>query len=181
MPKRKKAAKEPKNLLDTISRKKGRGRPGVRKTDIAGRSYNLGIQLDQIWNWAGEGLIKAKTEEEALAVLSHDHYYRNQLEYLAPLIPKVTRDPDFPKARQARINFLADSLAGVGAVSFRRSRDICAEMRALHKKKTKHKILRREYYIECSCGYEGPAKNDACPECSAEIAASFNLIYPGFR
>jgi hypothetical protein len=46
-------------------------------------------------------------------------------------------------------------------VTPRRSREICAEERA----KIRHVIVRREYYIECSCGYEGPARDGACRNC----------------
>jgi hypothetical protein len=31
--------------------------------------------------------------------------------------------------------------------------------------KLKHVIVRREYYIECSCGYKGPALDGACRDC----------------
>jgi len=60
-----------------------------------------------------------------------------------------------------QIHFLADSVAGQGFVTPRRSREICAEERA----KKKYFIVRREYYIECSCGYKGPALDGACRDC----------------
>ncbi len=62
-----------------------------------------------------------------------------------PLFPAPT---DFgPLRREAQINFLADSLAGRGLVSPRRSRDICAQERATEKRR--HRIIRQEFYVEC--------------------------------
>ncbi len=81
---------------------------------------------------------------------------------------EIIRDPSFPRVRsKSQIHFLADSLGAEGRVTYRRSREICAKER----KKVRHKILRRDYYIACSCGYEGPALNDACQKCgTAEVS-----------
>jgi hypothetical protein len=87
--------------------------------------------------------------------------------YHAPLILEVLKERTFPKRQKARINFLADSLAALGLVSARRSRDICAEDRAQAKRA--HHIWRAELYVECSCGYKGHSLNHACPECGAVI------------
>ncbi len=96
--------------------------------------------------------------------------YKNEFAALASLILEVLRDPDFPKRdKEARINFLADSLAARGVVTPRTSRDICARERARKKAKSVHRILRHEFYIECSYGYKGPASNNACRKCGAEI------------
>ncbi len=65
-------------------------------------------------------------------------------------------DPKFPKTVKAQIRFIGDSLAGLGRVAPRTSRDICAEGR-----KKQHIIIRQDYDIECTCGYEGPAKPGA--------------------
>ena len=80
---------------------------------------------------------------------------------LASLVLSVLREPGFPKRRQQRINFLADSLAGLGSVSPRRSRDICNQER----KKKVHQIIREESYIVCSCGYKGHSLHGRCPRC----------------
>lgn len=83
------------------------------------------------------------------------------------------------KGRQARVNFLADSLAGLDRVSPRRSRDIVAQEYARYRAKTKHRILRHEFYAECSCGYKGPARDNACRKCGAEIPPSLEeLLMP---
>ena len=182
MAKRKKQAPDPQKSLDTFSKNRGRGRPGVRKLEIAGRGYHYRLLFGGIWEWAGEKLLQAKTEEDVLTALENHGDYRQELLPVASLIPKVTSDPKFPQGSEAQINFLADSLAGLGFVSFRRSRDICGQARAKQKKKTKYKIIRREFYVECTCGYKGPARYDACRKCGAEIPFYFGVIEGlGFR
>jgi hypothetical protein len=120
-----------------------------------------------------ESLLAAQTAADVLKALDlAGQYWRNELGSgtIPALILAILRDSKFPKKRkQQQINFLADSLAAWGSVSPRRSRDICEEER--RKEKKAHHIVRHEYYIECSCGYEGPAKNNACRKCGAEISA----------
>jgi len=59
-----------------------------------------------------------------------DEYHRRFfVPHLAPLILKILTEKKFPKTRTARIGFLSDSLGAEGAVSARRSRDICAAER----------------------------------------------------
>jgi len=117
-------------------------------------------------------LLHAKTEEEVGAVFEFAHSYHEEFKGIASLILKVVGDPHFPKTRDARINFLADSLAAREEVSPRRSRDICGRERASQKRLHKHHIIRHEYYIECSCGYKGPARDNACKRCGAAIPPS---------
>lgn len=83
---------------------------------------------------------------------------------LAPLILKVLRDPKFPKTPEAQANFLADSLAGRGLVSARRSRDICSAERT----KPINYIIQQDYYIQCTCAYKGPALYGKCPKCGTD-------------
>ena len=170
MPKDKTTRKKLANPIDTFSEKRGRGRPyKIRASEVFGRAYNYYLILDQIWEVAGEQLVRATTEEEinqALEKTSQKHEFAE----IIPLILKVVRDREFPKRdKKARINFLADSLAARGAVTPRTSRDICARERKTERKKSAHKIIRREFYIECSCGYKGPARDNACRKCGAEI------------
>ncbi len=68
---------------------------------------------------------------------------------------------DFPRGLKPNETLLADSLAGLGRVCSHRSRDICEKER----KKKVHQIIREEYYIECTCGYKGPAFHGMCPKC----------------
>jgi len=97
---------------------------------------------------------------------------------IVSLILKVLRDPDFPKRdREARINFLADSLAARGAVTPRTSRDICARERAKDRARQRHRIMRREFYIECSCGCQGPTYKGRCPRRHPEAMQSPEIVW----
>ena len=172
MVERKKSKKMLKNELDAFSPKQPVGRPACMPvSEIAGRSYNLRLQFGQIWDTVGENLMRAQTGEDVLkALVLAGQYWRNELGpgTIPSFILTILRDPKFPKKRrQQQINFLADSLAAWGTLSPRRSRDICEQERRMEKKA--HHIIRREFYIECSCGYEGPALNDACRNCGAKI------------
>jgi len=86
---------------------------------------------------------------------------------------EIVRDPKFPKVRtKSQIHFLADSLGAGGVVKARRSREICAIERA----KVQHVIVRREFYIACTCGYSGPALNGGCPKCgTSELSEELKL------
>lgn len=174
MPKDKTARKKFADPLDTFPKKRGRGRPyKIRASEVSGRAYNYHLIFSQIWNVAGEQLVRARTEEEVIKALELTSQ-KAEFVQIVPLLLKVLRDREFPKRdKKARINFLADSLAARGVVTPRTSRDLCARARAKERKKSAHRILRREFYIECSCGYKGPARDNACRKCGAEI--SFTL------
>jgi len=91
-------------------------------------------------------------------------HYQRDFEPIAPVILKILREPKFPKRREVQMNYLADSLAGRGWISPRRSRDICEQER----KKKEHCIIRQDYYIECTCHYKGPALFGKCPKCGTD-------------
>lgn len=40
-----------------------------------------------------------------------------------------------------------------------------------------HHIIRRDYYIECTCRYKGPALHGKCPKCGTD---RLPLPYPAF-
>jgi hypothetical protein len=152
-------------------------------SEVFGRSQNLRLQFSQIWDKVGERLLRAEAGDDVLNALElAGQYWRNELGpgRIPSLILTILRDPKFPKQRvQQQINFLADSLAALGNVSPRRSRDICEQER--RKEKVGHHIIRREFYIECSCGYQGPALNNACRNCGTEIPDYFASPYFGVR
>jgi hypothetical protein len=173
MPKRKKSRYKSQPDLDTFSKKRPRGRPGVRASEIAGRSYHFRLLFGQLWDTVGGTLVQSQTEEEVLSSLDlAGRYYKDQFARpgIPPLILKILRDRKFPKRRQARVNFIADSLAAWGMVSPRRSRDICERER---NKKVNY-ITRQDYYIECTCRYKGPALHGRCPKCGTD---KLNLPY----
>lgn len=144
--------------------KRGRGRPPHIDHSIAvGQADHYRVVLLQFWPKLGPRLLAAQSPEEIVRAVREDAMgISGSLVQFSELILKIVRDPKFPRARStSQIHFLADSLGGQGFVTPRRSREICAEERA----KVRHVIVRREYYIECSCGYEGPALNGACRSC----------------
>jgi hypothetical protein len=152
--------------------KRDRGRPWtVRPEETYGRAQNYRGILEVIWDRLWPPLSKAKSVEEVTeAIKQQGRPYDQTFEPLAGLIFQVLGEPTFPTRPNSQKRYLADSLGAFGVVSLRRSRDICAEERA--KDQRKHHIIRYEYYVECSCGYEGPSKDRACRNCGAGIPPS---------
>jgi len=177
MTKRKQAQKILRIPLDRFSGKRGRGRPPkVVASSIAGRAENYRSILPRIWNELEPPLLEAQTDDDVVKAFQIALPGGNEFPPLAPLILKIVKDPNFPKRQRARISFLADSVAGIGLVTPRRSRDICAKDRKERKVlEQAHRILRYEFYIECSCDYKGKSRDHACPECGAEILFPVNL------
>jgi len=150
--------------------KRHRGRPSkIPASQVAGRAKSFRFILGQVWDGLWPLLSKANNESEVVQAFEEGAkpYQRDFVPAFAGLILQVLREPTFPNRRKSQINFLADSLAGVGVVSPRRSRDICAEERA--KEERAHRIIRYEYYVECSCGYQGHSRDHACPDCGTKI------------
>ena len=169
MKKREKFAKKSNKGLNTLPEKRGRGRPPkLRASEIKGRADNYRGTLQNVWAQLWTALSQAQTEEEVIAALQNARPYEREFVPWASLILTVLKERHFPRTQRGQINFLADSLAGIGIVSPRRSRDICAAERA--KEKRTHHIIRFEFYVECSCGYKGPSKDRACRKCGASIS-----------
>ena len=159
-----------KKELDGPSQKRGRGRAAtVPPAEIVGRADNYRFILNQVWERLWARLSEARTEEEVSTAFREgaNPYASDFVPGLSKLALATLHERTFPKRRKSRINFLADSLAGIGVVTARRSRDICAKERA--RQKGAHHILRFEFYIECSCRYKGQSINKACPKCGARI------------
>jgi hypothetical protein len=164
MPKEGKDYSAQKIISGGPSQKRRRGRPpNIDPSIVVGSADTYRMWLLQFWSKLGPRLLAAQSSEETTRVICE-----NAADVSASLVPhselilKIVRDPKFPTVRSAsQIHFLADSLGGQGLVKPRRSREICAEERS----KVRHVIVRREYYIECSCGYKGPALGGACREC----------------
>ncbi len=155
---------------------RGRGRPPkIRASEVHGRAENFRGILDQVWDRLWPLLSNAQSEAEVTKAFQDGArpYDQNFAPGLSALTLQVLRKSTLPKRRKSLQRFLADSLAGVGVVTPRRSRDICAQER--EKEKRAHHILRYEYYVECSCGYKGHSRNHACPKCGAEISFSVHL------
>jgi hypothetical protein len=182
MPKRKTIRNLRKKRLDArIGERRGPGRPGAPPSEIVGRADNYrmmfwGFRLDekqgeyvrdQPHDWAIQ-LLSARNADDAERVIQSSPHSA-ALMPLIPVILKVLNERSLPRKRAKQLDFLADSLAGRGDLSARRSRDISAEVRKIERRKSAHRILRNEYYVECSCGYKGPARDNACRKCGAEI------------
>ena len=141
---------------------------------IAGRAYNLRLILQQVWDRLWPLLSQAQTEQEVAQALETSAPYATAFKAAAPgFILQVLRDKKFPKeSKDAKINFLADSLAGDGVITARTSRDICDRERRKEKRATH--ILSYEFWIECSCKYKGRSQEHACPRCGARITFGFD-------
>lgn len=164
-----KKTKKNSKLARKRASKRGRGRPQkIDPSEVVNRADEYRGTLAGMWAKLWPPLSVAKTKQEAInAINGADPYQREQFLPSALVILEMLKDPRFPKRQQTRINYLADSLAARGVVTPRRSRDICARERL--KQKNTHRILRFEFYVECSCGYRGPSKNWACLKCHARI------------
>jgi len=125
MPKRNKAGKNPGIPVDSILGKRGRGRPGVIRSEIVGRADNYRGIFSNIWDTVGKQLLQVKSKEDVIKAFELEAHYKSEFAPIAVLILKVLREKRFPKTQEAQINFLADSLAGRAGISPRRSRDIC--------------------------------------------------------
>lgn len=167
-------AKKLKSGLDSWRKKPRRGRRArMRASELRGRADNYRWIFDQVWERLWPLVSKAESEEEVRNALEEgaNPYHREFMSF-APLAFKILGERRFPKRRRAQINFLADSLAGLGLVTPRRSRDICEEERIKGKKA--HHIIHYEFYIECSCGHKGRSRDHACPKCGAKIDFGFD-------
>jgi hypothetical protein len=153
----KKTSQEPK-------KKRERGRPrNIDRSILLGQADHYRVVLLQFWPKLGPRLLAARSPEEIVRAIREDAPgITGSFAPFSELILKIVRDPKFPSVRsKSQIHFLSDSLGGQGLVTPRRSREICAQERT----KVRHVIVRREYYIECSCGYQGPALDGACRNC----------------
>jgi hypothetical protein len=166
--------------LDMNSEKRGRGRPRkCRYPEILGRAANYRGTFTNIWIKLSAPLLVARSEEEVTEVFKTQAtpYAEEFVPRLAGDILNVIRERRFPKRARAQIKFLANSLAGRPNVEARTSRDICAMGLAEEKARSPHKILRKEFYVECSCGFKGPALNNACRKCGAQISLLPELLH----
>lgn len=149
--------------------KPGRGRPPkIPASEVVGRADHYRDILQAVWEKVWPPLSTAESKDDVIAAIERAApIERGDFTGHASLLLEILNGKNFPKRRQARINFLADSLAARGVVTPRRSRDICAQERA--KAKGVGHIIRFEFYVECSCGYRGHSWNHACLKCGAPI------------
>jgi len=174
----KRRPKESKFPLDSVSKKPRRGRPPkiVRPSEIRGRADNNRYILGQVWDRLWPLLSTAQREGDVQKALQDgaNPYDRNFIGFES-LILRILRDPKFPKRPTARVNFMADSLAGLDQITPRYSRDVCERDRANAKRE--HHIIKYEFWIECSCRFKGRSRNHACPKCGAAIELGLRSIF----
>jgi hypothetical protein len=162
----------------TNQSKSNRGRHRMLPWDtVTGRASNYERQLNEVWERLESHLLNSKTSDEVTAAFKQfaEPYAGDFVPSLSSDILSLLNEPDFPQRALPRTKFLARSLGGRSTLSFRRSRDICEDADKEEKHKSPHRILRREFYIECSCGYRGPAVDDGCRKCGAQPQLSLNI------
>jgi hypothetical protein len=156
-----------------------RGRPRIAQyTTISGRAANYRSMLSEKWPDLGKPLMGCQRAEDVT-----EAFQKHAQPYAQEFVPRLTsdifelmREAKFPQRANAQIKYIADSVAGRPNVTFRTSRDVCAKLRADEGTKSPHRIIRKEFYVECECGYKGPAKNDACRKCGAQIPLSQEVL-----
>jgi hypothetical protein len=168
MSKDKNSSKTTEKALDTVSPKSVRGpKWTVVPSAVWDRARNYRGIFAHVWHELWPLLVNPKGEADVVNAFQSAIPGGTEFPRQAALIFKVLQERNFPKREQSRINFLADSIAGQGIVTPRRSRDICAKERK--REKHTHHITRCEFYVECSCGYRGPSRDKACRRCHARI------------
>jgi len=123
----------------------------------------------------------AESKSDLIAALQGaDEYTRSLLvDRWGAAILLWVKEKKHPQHNEAILRHLADSIAGEGIVSPRRSRDICGKLRRERKKRGQ--IKRAEFYVECTCGYQGPAIRNACPKCGAPVPIDAPLAAQGLN
>lgn len=163
----------PGRLAEHSAKHKSPGRKyAVEPASILKRAYDLQLTFEERRgpiDWDAlvkeHKLGKAFRKMESLERQRHCHPYYQ-------LILITLDDPGFPKRdRVSQIRFLAESISGPSLagkdnhgkyrMSIRRSRDICVKLHA----HPPFQIIRQEFYVECTCGYQGPALDGACRQC----------------
>jgi len=150
-------------------------KPRVRPSDVLLQAENFRLILGQVWDGLWPLLSKAQSEEDVTKAFQEGARPCAQsfVPRLSQLLIGVLKETTFPQRPRSMQRFIADSAAALGDVTARRSRDICAQERLA--KKRAHRILRYEFFIECSCGYQGHSRDHACPDCKTKIAGPVNL------
>ncbi len=181
MRKRKKARVRREIGLDTVLAKSARGRrASIAASTVIGRAENYERALSGVWAKLEKPLIQAKKPAKVVRAFKNfgEPFFHTFRPY-AKSIFDLIQHKDFPLRAEARSRFIADSLGGRPELTLRSSRDVCAKERAKRKLQSRHRIVRYEYYVECSCGYKGPARDNACRKCGTPIDFLPELLLRG--
>lgn len=172
-----KLSKKTLDAFSSVATKSNRGRARMLPRDtVTGHASNYEWALNEVWEGLQGPLLNSKTSDEVTEAFKTfaGSCAGDFVPGLSSDILELLNDPDFPQRALPRTRFLARSLGGRPTLSFRRSRDICEDADREEKRKSPHRILRREFYVECSCGYRGPALNDGCRKCGAQPQLSLD-------
>lgn len=161
-----------KKALDRKLAKRKPGRPRNSPSDavLLRRAENYRRIFDQCWDRLWPLLSVATTEADVTHAFTAA-YVPDAHEFVphrASTVLDALRESTRPKGRRALIGHFAESLAGQGTVNARSSRDACID--AKRRAKTAHHIVRYEYFVECTCGYQGRSYDHACASCNAPIS-----------
>jgi hypothetical protein len=163
-----------KKAVDTFSGESSkRGRPRLEQyTTVSGHANNFKTMLTERWSVLKEPLLKCSNAKEVSDIFETyaQPYAQEFVPRLAADILELIQDRKFPQRGKAQIGFIAESLAGRPSITFRTSRDVCAKMRAAEDAKSPYRIIRKEFYVVCECGYKGPTEYNACRKCGAQIS-----------
>jgi hypothetical protein len=163
-----------KKVVDRFSEESPkRGRPRLEQyTTVWGRAANFKFMLREKWSSLKEPLMTCRDAKDVTNIFQNyaQPYAQEFVPYFAADILELIQDRKFPQRAKAQIGFIAESLAGRPSITFRTSRDVCAKMRAAEAAKSPYKIIRKEFYVVCECGYKGPAEYSACRKCGAHIS-----------
>lgn len=159
--------KRQKYPLTTLLETRGRKRVLEPHIVVEHANYILKVVRSLHDRIAWDVLEAARTTAEAeSAIAKVPPFYRKILKERLAAILRWVQEGKFPKKNlERKMRHLADSIAGDVLLSPRRSRDICYEHRKQPESEKVGMILRREFYIECTCGYRGPAARGACARC----------------
>lgn len=162
-------------ISEPVSPQRRGPKPRVRPSEVLGRAENFQVILGQVWDRLWPLLSKAQTEDDVTKAFQEGArpYDQNFVPGLSQLLIGVLREATFPQRPKSMQRFIADSAAAMGDVTPRRSRDISAQERLARKRA--QRILRYEFFIECSCGYQGHSRNHGCPDCGTKIVFPVNL------
>src|SRR5207245_6696620 len=104
---------EAKKTLDSDSPKRRGPRRQIQPTTVVGRADNYRWMLQQVWDSVWPSLSNAQNPEDIFKALENARPYDREFAPWAVTILAVLREKRFPKRNKARINFIADSIAGI--------------------------------------------------------------------